>query len=915
MEVKSVLNEFRKSRKLLENLRENAANPRLKGMWKFLNSKAELVSIIYKVPTIEHLVAKAGPNKPIDAATYDEIVGVGIYIMRKCSESNDHVNLIINHLGLGLKSTNKNENQTYVNELMGGFIYPALDFIEDKLEELVTTESKQKSTESDSSKVAVESQKEKKAKALKIGRMKQEVKTSGKARGTTEEVYMSHSCVRDVAAVEDTLGFTPYVEAVADFLTEPRTEAPLTLSIEGEWGSGKSSFMLQLEKKLEAKGGLIVKFSPWRHDNEDSVWAAFALEFIRQLAKQLKRTKRFKTSMSLLWKRFSWKDGWFDILKLIALLGIWVVGVLAVIVILLIRWDELPEAVNNIFIRLASMFGAIYFAGLSFKKLKDLFGSPLDVDIKKYMKAPDYVSRISFIEQFHKDFKRIVRTYAGTKKVYVFIDDLDRCQIPKASDLMQSINLMISDDPQLIFIIGMDREKIAAGLAAKHEKVVEYLEFEDLGFEADEEAPSVELPKNEDYKGIRGLRYGYSFIEKFIQLPFFVPQPSKDSINRFIAKMNKQSDGEPEKISLIMRMVSWSKKFLRREDDQKITPDIDEAHEDETKEQANGIKQHDPLRVITGNDSEKICNIIHMVAGVFDYNPRRIKNFTNVFRLRAHIADKTGLFRPPVTRTRKTARLTLEKLGKFVAISTQWPELIGAIERDPDILEKLSKIAEGNVKGVKGIRNPRIRRWRKENKLLDLIKYGCSDDDKQDDYTLLNLSVQKLLQVSPAVSRIKPIPKEDLTSTQKEYKDFYSDLLYRIKEKHPEIKRQKPLLQSWLTLPIGHGYIHLEWAFHGRPRSWFEVGLHFEKSSLEKNRQFHDYFLDVKKDLEGELGGLELTFECPWRTKWARIYASKQGGEMTDELKDWAVETALKFYDVFKPRLDKFIRSKKGGRV
>jgi len=36
---------------------------------------------------------------------------------------------------------------------------------------------------------------------------------------------------------------------------------------------------------------------------------------------------------------------------------------------------------------------------------------------------------------------------------------------------------------------------------------------------------------------------------------------------------------------------------------------------------------------------------------------------------------------------------------------------------------------------------------------------------------------------------------------------------------------------------------------------------------------------------------------------------------MTDELKDWAVETALKFYDVFKPRLDKFIRSKKGGRV
>ena len=168
--------------------------------------------------------------------------------------------------------------------------------------------------------------------------------------------------------------------------------------------------------------------------------------------------------------------------------------------------------------------------------------------------------------------------------------------------------------------------------------------------------------------------------------------------------------------------------------------------------------------------------------------------------------------------------------------------------------------------------------------------------------------MQKLLQVSPAVSRIKPIPKEDLTSTKKEYKDFYGDLLYRIKEKHPEITRQKSLPQSWLTLPIGHAYIHLECAFHGRPRSWFELGLHFEKPFLEKNRQLHDYFLDVKKELEGELGGLELTFQCPWGTRWARIYASKQGGEMTDELKDWAVKTALKFYEVFKPRLDEFMR-------
>jgi hypothetical protein len=54
---------------------------------------------------------------------------------------------------------------------------------------------------------------------------------------------------------------------------------------------------------------------------------------------------------------------------------------------------------------------------------------------------------------------------------------------------------------------------------------------------------------------------------------------------------------------------------------------------------------------------------------------------------------------------------------------------------------------------------------------------------------------------------------------------------------------------------------------------------------------------------------LDLKFEYPWGKRCARIYALKQEGEMTEDLKDWAVETALKFYDVFKPRLDKLLKS------
>jgi predicted KAP-like P-loop ATPase len=58
---------------------------------------------------------------------------------------------------------------------------------------------------------------------------------------TSEAAYVARASVNDQATEEDSLGFEPYVTAIAEFLTNPVTQPPLTLSIEGEWGSGKST--------------------------------------------------------------------------------------------------------------------------------------------------------------------------------------------------------------------------------------------------------------------------------------------------------------------------------------------------------------------------------------------------------------------------------------------------------------------------------------------------------------------------------------------------------------------------------------------------------------------------------------------------------------------------------------------------
>ncbi len=59
--------------------------------------------------------------------------------------------------------------------------------------------------------------------------------------------------VRDQATKRDALGFQPYVHAIERFLSEEDTIPPLTMSVEGEWGSGKSTFMYLLQDALEQK--------------------------------------------------------------------------------------------------------------------------------------------------------------------------------------------------------------------------------------------------------------------------------------------------------------------------------------------------------------------------------------------------------------------------------------------------------------------------------------------------------------------------------------------------------------------------------------------------------------------------------------------------------------------------------------
>ncbi len=128
------------------------------------------------------------------------------------------------------------------------------------------------------------------------------------------------------------------------------------------------------------------------------------------------------------------------------------------------------------------------------------------------------------------------------------------------------------------------------------------------------------------------------------------------------------------------------------------------------------------------------------------------------------------------------------------------------------------------------------------------------------------------------------------------------------KQQLSEVTKSKPLPQSRHCIPIGYGGIHLEWAFHGRPRGQFEVGLHLERTDTNKNKEILQKLEAEVTQLETEIGE-KLIFQEQWGTKWSRVYTICNEGKMTEEPKAWAVETMIKFYRAFKPRLDNILKT------
>lgn len=164
----------------------------------------------------------------------------------------------------------------------------------------------------------------------------------------------------------------------------------------------------------------------------------------------------------------------------------------------------------------------------------------------------------------------------------------------------------------------------------------------------------------------------------------------------------------------------------------------------------------------------------------------------------------------------------------------------------------------------------------------------------------------------------KRIERKKLTETQEKYLRFFSDVLSRFKVRKPGVTERSASTDNWLQIPAGFSSVHFEWLFRGRePNKILEVGLHFESMKENFNQMLLEYFKAMEGNLKKVLGE-DLKFGKLGRNKWRKIYVEKVVGSLdkaleSDEIKDWAVETMVRFYETFKEKgeLDKAVQKVK----
>lgn len=269
---------------------------------------------------------------------------------------------------------------------------------------------------------------------------------------------------------EDCLGFSAYADALAEVIDSPTTESPLTLSIDGPWGAGKTSLARLIEHRLrewpEARGDrphIICWFNAWLHSDAPKLGPALAAAVARTVNGHRSLPRRLLNPLpsSMLTPQERWQ-------RRLKIGGVALVGALFVLVmrhlnlhklehlrLTALGWEQVKGTLRNKGKKATSalLLGLLaawpLFVALWSRMFSVAQAAATFIDDPKSQAASGSMADVA------EQLGSLVRsTTRGKRRLVIFVDDLERCPGDRAVEICETATLLLAHPGVITILIG-----------------------------------------------------------------------------------------------------------------------------------------------------------------------------------------------------------------------------------------------------------------------------------------------------------------------------------------------------------------------------------------------------------------------------------------------------------------------------
>jgi KAP family P-loop domain len=339
----------------------------------------------------------------------------------------------------------------------------------------------------------------------------------------------------DLPTNEDAFGFKALVRTIANVATSESTQTPLTICVDGEWGSGKTSFLKMIEAQAKMLGFHCLWLNAWKLENTQQFFLAVADALLREFnLYETSSNSPFGRSESEILRNYIWE------------------------------WTESPFRIqfDEVFRKLWQSEQDARSRRPELEKEQRQLKSQLK-ETELFLERLEDSDELQFLEQVRTTQREIIRlrsrlidikdllgdfvenhpvdqrcsSLEEQNRLIVFVDDIDRAFPEQISMTLRNLKLLL-ESPECVFLLAMDLDIVAQSLETIYRNQSAGVFFTNINNSIHDSRETtlnyLAQPENGKKSSDAAQMFGYSYLEKLIQIHVRVPPLTRTTIHEYL---------------------------------------------------------------------------------------------------------------------------------------------------------------------------------------------------------------------------------------------------------------------------------------------------------------------------------------------------------------------------------------------